>query len=59
MSVRMSVSSLQRESEAARLAAVSSHIDMQDYESVYFESKTPEEDSLSHSYDMVESIARL
>ena len=47
------LSSLQRESEAARLEAVPSRVDVQDYDSVYWGRKTPEEDSFSHIYDMV------
>lgn len=36
-----------------QLAAVPSRVDMQDYDSVYFGSKAPEEDSFSHIYIMV------
>ncbi|KAM6390755.1 uncharacterized protein J5M81_007372 isoform 1-T1 [Pluvialis apricaria] len=42
-----------RELEAARLAAVPSPVDVQDYDSVYFGSNASEEDSLSHIYDVV------
>ncbi|XP_074963978.1 insulin-like growth factor 1 receptor [Phalacrocorax aristotelis] len=42
-----------RDLEYARLAAVPSCIDMQDYDPVYFGSKAPEEDSFSHIYNMV------
>lgn len=50
------LSSLQRESEAAGLAAVPSTVDTQDYDSVYFRSEAPEEDSFSHIYDMVQEL---
>ncbi|CAN0171416.1 unnamed protein product [Bubo scandiacus] len=42
-----------RELEAARLAEASPRIDMQDYDSVYFGSEAPEEESFNHIYDMV------